>query len=257
MSTSHTSAENDSRQGWRPIFDDHIGISVAAFSAADAFPSERAARCAGRRRARLITALILWCAGVAAGCWSSFQYETTAADTAPALDRWPANDLCSLSRRRPTLVMFAHPRCPCTRASLNELELLMTHCQDRVEAHVIFLQPRSFTAEWARTDLWNSAAAIPGVTTHLDLDGTVQERFAARVSGETFLYDPAGKLAFHGGITASRGHAGDNDGRCALESLLIDDACRIATTPVFGCALNSPDAACRKCDTACETRPER
>src|SRR5204862_1754432 len=99
-----------------------------------------------------IGAAVLWGLGVAAGSWYGFHYETTVATTARAQDRWPGNGLCTLSSRCPTLVMFAHPRCPCTRASLNELALLMTHCQHRVEAHVVFFQPDSTAADWAKTD---------------------------------------------------------------------------------------------------------
>ncbi len=209
------------------------------------------------RRATLITAIVVWSLGIAAGSWYSFRYETTATNTAAAQDRWPANELCDLSPHCPTLVMFAHPRCPCTRASLSELSLLMTHCQGRVQAHVIFFQPHSSAADWARTDLWETASGIPGVTARLDSGCTVQEQFQARVSGEVFLYRPTGELAFHGGITASRGHAGDNDGRSALESLLLHQRALVATTPVFGCALTPANFESQTYDAASDNRADQ
>jgi hypothetical protein len=257
MCISTTTAENDSRQRRQPVLDDCLEPPVASMSALKARPAERAPCCAGRRRATLIVAFVLWGAGVAAGSWYSFQYEMTAAATVPAQDQWPTNELCALSSRCPTLVMFAHPRCPCTRASLHELELLMTHCRGRVDAHVIFFQPRSTDANWAKTDLWDRAARIPGVTASLDRDGTVQEQFTARVSGEVFLYLPTGELAFHGGITASRGHAGDNDGRCALESLVLNQRSHLTTTPVYGCTLIPANLASQKCDGANDTRSDQ
>jgi hypothetical protein len=115
----------------------------------------------------------------------------------------------------------------------------MTHCRNRVAVHVVFFQPHCVAADWARTDLWDSAASIPGVAPRLDLDGTEHEEFDARVSGEVFLYLPGGRLVFHGGITASRGHAGDNGGRLALESFLDRHNLPLASTPVFGCELRS------------------
>jgi hypothetical protein len=39
----------------------------------------------------------------------------------------------------------------------------------------------------------------------------------ATTSGETVVYDAAGKLRFHGGITGARGHIGDNAGCSAIE----------------------------------------
>jgi hypothetical protein len=116
----------------------------------------------------------------------------------------------------------------------------MTHCQGLVNAQVVFMKPPSVSAEWTRTDLWDSAADIPGVVLRLDVDGAEQRRFAASISGEVFLYRPDGGLAFHGGITASRGHSGDNDGRSALESLLHNRNVLTNKSPVFGCELQSP-----------------
>src|SRR5262249_23058238 len=147
-------------------------------------------------------------------------------------DAWPPETACRLSADRPTLVMFVHPQCPCSRASLDELATLITHCQGRVAAEVVFLVPPSASADWAQTDLWESAARIPGVVLRPDRGGAEQRRFVARVSGEVFLYQSDGRLAFHGGITAGRGHAGDNPGRSALEALLVGNRLSGRSTPV-------------------------
>jgi hypothetical protein len=103
----------------------------------------------------------------------------------------------------------------------------------------LFFQPRSADKEWAQTDLWRSAAEIAGVTCLADVDGIEQQRFGARTSGEVFLYDTSGQLLFHGGITASRGHAGDNAGRDALEEMLLRHERFLAETPIFGCELQA------------------
>jgi hypothetical protein len=103
------------------------------------------------------------------------------------------------------------------------------------------MNPQSLPADWAKTDLWETAASIPGVMPRLDLEGAEQQRFAARVSGEVFLYLPDGVLAFHGGITAGRGHSGDNQGRSALEGLLLNHVSQTRATPVFGCELEPPE----------------
>jgi hypothetical protein len=128
---------------------------------------------------------------------------------------------------------------------LTELGVLMTHCRGRVAGHVLFLQPHSAPEAWVQTDLWDSARRIPGVDVRIDSAGAEQRHFAAQVSGEVFLYQPTGELAFHGGITAGRGHAGDNAGRAALESLLQLQRTTANSTPVFGCDLES-DASVRQ-----------
>jgi hypothetical protein len=135
--------------------------------------------------------------------------------------------------------MFIHPQCPCSRASLNELATLLARCPGEVETQVMFFQPPNASEDWAHTDLWRSAEQIPGVITRLDPGGVEQERFGARASGEAFLYEPDGKLLFHGGITAGRGHAGDNAGRATLEAILLKQHQTEAETPVFGCELQA------------------
>jgi hypothetical protein len=106
-----------------------------------------------------------------------------------------------------------------------------------VEATVLFYAPSTMPSGWTKTDLRESAAAIPGVRVLDDLDGSTARRFGVHTSGQTLLYDVSRHLVFNGGITASRGHSGDNDGRDAISRLLHGETPRSRGTPVFGCAL--------------------
>jgi hypothetical protein len=190
-------------------------------------------------RLTLFVATSLWGLGIASGVMCALAYQYTPAERGLAHSHWPAATSCVLASDRPTLIMFVHPRCPCSRASLSELELLTTHCAGRLDAQVLFLQPPALPTDWVESDLWNRAAKIPGVVRRLDFEGGEQRLFGARVSGEVFVYSPDGKLLFHGGITAGRGHVGDNAGRSALESLLLRSQNAGNITPVFGCQLEA------------------
>jgi hypothetical protein len=135
------------------------------------------------------------------------------------------------------LVMLAHPRCVCTRASVGELAELMARAHDRPKAYVVFIKPAGTAASWDDTDLQRGAAAIPGVTVVRDEDGVETQRFGAETSGQTLLYDAGGHLIFSGGTTGSRGHPGDNIGRASILALLNREEARRSTTSVFGCSL--------------------
>jgi hypothetical protein len=115
----------------------------------------------------------------------------------------------------------------------------MTQAQGRVTAYVLFVRPPGFSEGWEQTDLWASAAAIPGVTALRDDGGVEAGRFHAATSGQTALYDAAGNLLFSGGITGARGHAGDNAGRAAVVSLLTTGEAERRDAPVFGCPLSA------------------
>jgi hypothetical protein len=102
---------------------------------------------------------------------------------------------------------------------------------------VLFAKPPNLPRDWEQTDLWETAAAIPGVKVMRDDDGLEARRFHAATSGQTMLYDKKGNLLFSGGITGGRGHEGDNAGRSAIVSLLTTGKADDWETPVFGCAL--------------------
>jgi hypothetical protein len=191
-------------------------------------------------RKRLLTTIgfgIIWCLALGAGLRSLLSYDSTPGSVGALHQRWPAGTKIPAPNERPTLLMLAHPQCPCTRASIDELAKVMARVQGKVSAYVLFLKPTSAPVDWEKTELRRSAAAIPGVTVLSDVDGTEAQKFGAETSGHTFLYDRTGELLFSGGITQSRGHAGDNAGENAIVALLDHQQPFLARTFVYGCSL--------------------
>ncbi len=184
----------------------------------------------------------VWLGIVLAGTFLMVAYANTPGETGVPPASWPASSRLPRDTQKASLVMFIHPRCPCSRASIGELAVLMAHCQGKVDAHVFFVRPAGMTMEWTQTDTWRDASKIPGVTVLRDDEGREARRFGAETSGITELFNKEGRLLFHGGITASRGHAGDNDGRDAIQALLFDQPVAQTNTPVFGCSLFGCDA---------------
>ena len=186
-----------------------------------------------------LTALlgVAWLAAVAAGLGALLRYESTPGRVGTIEARWPEGSSLPRSGSNPTLVMFAHPRCPCTRASLGELAQIMADTRGKMDAFVLFTKPNEGGADWDDTELRRSTAAIPGITVVSDADGSEARRFGAVTSGHTVLFDRAGTLVFSGGITASRGHAGRNAGESAIIAAVNGPRSERARTPVFGCAL--------------------
>ena len=133
--------------------------------------------------------------------------------------------------------MFAHPHCPCSSASVGELNRLLTRCEGPSTVHILFIRPKDVADSWTETTLRKSAQAIPGADVQLDPEGKEARRFGAESSGYVVLYSPEGKLLFSGGITSGRGHAGDNAGENVVVSLLNGQMASLKHTPVFGCSL--------------------
>jgi hypothetical protein len=184
-----------------------------------------------------ITVCLLWLTVVGGGFVVLQRYQNASGNVGSTPSQWPSAAHISLDHNRPTMIMFAHPKCPCTRASMEELNRILAQCSGKVTAHVLFFSPAGFPDSWARAGLWPSAAAIPGVVVQDDRDGAQALLFGAETSGYLVLYDPHGELLFKGGITGSRGHAGDNAGEIAVVSLLTGHAAALTQTPVYGCSL--------------------
>jgi hypothetical protein len=193
-------------------------------------------------RSLIYLGAIVWLSAAISGVIYITRYKNTPAAanvTYPAV--FPRQSRLELDPGRPTLMFFAHPKCPCTRASLRELSRLMSETTGKLKAYVIFIKPKNEDDEWVNTDLRNLAEAIPGVEVLIDEEEKETKIFNAQTSSLTLLYDRSGALRFDGGITASRGHEGDNAGRAAIFKIVTADAAPTTETPVFGCPLRQKD----------------
>ncbi len=183
---------------------------------------------------------IFWALALVFGSALMLRYAyTPGAMTTPPVC-WPAESRAVLSPAPYTLLIFVHPHCPCTRATIAELDRLMTLGHHRLQAQVWFAIPEGQDERWGKTELWRSAERIPGVTVIADRAGVEAERFHAATSGEAILYDSKGALAFYGGITRARGHAGDNAGSDIIRARVRNEPIEQRTVPVFGCSLANP-----------------
>lgn len=186
-----------------------------------------------------------WLGAVVFGMGRVWRYENTPGAGSPVRSSWPARagSVLNPTPGRATLLLFAHPRCPCTRASLHELTHLLarsSHCAS-ANIYVLFYKPQNAPNGWEKTDLYDQAGFLPGVTVLTDTDGRAGRQFGATTSGQVLLFDGHERLLFSGGITGARGHEGNNRGEQALLGLLSGASRTPARFPVFGCALqNAP-----------------
>jgi len=193
----------------------------------------------------LASGAFVWALGVGIGLVILADYAAAPAAPGAVPSRWPSDSRLAEADGRPHLVVALHPHCPCSRATVRELALVMARAGDRLAAHALLVQPDGAAEGWTDTDLSRAAAAIPGVTIVRDGGATEAKRFGALTSGETMLYDRDGRLLFHGGITPARGHSGSNRGRSAILRLVAGARDVEAETPVFGCHLHDETTCSR------------
>lgn len=182
--------------------------------------------------------LLAWVVILVGGFGWLIAYQMRAGTPAAAPDTWPANADLPFDPQRFNLIVFAHPKCPCTEASLEELKIVLTRGREEIKSTICFFDPEGVPADWTQTSLVRAANEIPGLNVVVDRNGTLAGKFGALTSGQVLMFDGHGRRVFSGGITSARGHAGDNRGRTLVLALAKGEICESVQTPVFGCALH-------------------
>ncbi|MBS2029995.1 MAG: RedB protein [Deltaproteobacteria bacterium] len=182
----------------------------------------------------------VWATLVVAGLFSLSRYSFAPGVRAAPPAQWPTASHLARDPAEPTLVVVAHPRCACTRATLAELARVLSHLEGKLKTYVVFSAEPGADAAWTDSDTVRQARRIPGVDVVLSQDEA--RLFHGQVSGEAFLFSAAGELVFSGGLTPSRGHEGDNPGKSAVLSYVLDGKTRTHDMPAFGCALEGPQS---------------
>jgi len=201
-----------------------------------------------RPRGRTVPALVAagaWLAACAAGLLALSEYAATPGPPAATKVAWPEFAPLELAQDRPTLLVFLHPRCPCSTATLAELSRALAAAGTAPAVRFVYTVPENAGEAWAHGDLWRLADRYDHASRVLDPGGALARAFGAAVSGACALYSPAGRLLYAGGITGARAHEGDNAGKSALlralergrEPLHVPER-----HPVFGCPLVGSDA---------------
>jgi hypothetical protein len=157
-----------------------------------------------------VGAFCAWTATVMFGGWQLVRYAA-AATVSPR--QVPAILPVGISTdARPHLIVFVHPHCPCTRATIANLDRLLARTNGKLDVTAVVVVPLGATSDWADTANVRAVRAIEGVETRTDWGGAEANRFGATTSGYVLLYTADRNLAYAGGITPARGHEGDCKG---------------------------------------------
>ena len=185
----------------------------------------------------LVVLIGAWCVVVAGGFVVLTNYGYAAAPVTPA-----PHTLASIDKSVDvwTLRVFAHPHCPCTRATIHEIDRAMTTLRDELQVQVVVYIPDGEQESWADGSTVSAVRRIPNTTIMFDRGGRITRDHGVVASGHTTLVSPDSAVVFSGGVTASRGHEGASVGTRAIRNW-VQAGDGAASAPVFGCAILGPD----------------
>ena len=179
-----------------------------------------------RSRVALAVAVVAWLGAVASGFAIFQRYDSTPGSAgAPTVD-WPSDTSIPLEPNRLTLILAIHPHCPCSAATVDELERVLASQPGRAKLNVLLFKPANKPDRWASSSTSRALGDMADAKTWLDAGGQQAARFGAVTSGQLLVYDAGGRLRFAGGITPLRGQTGANAGSEALKALLDDNPAR-------------------------------
>jgi hypothetical protein len=199
------------------------------------------ATCRPLRRTFWCAALfVVWLAAAVWGSWALLDFSLQPGEAPEVTPVWPAGSRLNRGENKPLLVVFFHPKCPCSRATLEELSVLLARSRG-LDVRAVFVSESDPDASLEEGGLWKQASRLPGVVPCKDPGGIEAAAFGGATSGDAFLFDAGGNLVFRGGLTVARGHSGDNLGVDTVAGLLEGKPASTTRTPVFGCALANSD----------------
>jgi hypothetical protein len=202
-------------------------------------------------RSLSILVIGIWFVLVVTGFAFLAVYSNTdgAADAPPQDVDFAALSLPTVSGKY-HLVMAVHPKCPCTRASINELNRIAAKCGDDLTYSFLIYRPEYETVDWAQSGTVVAVGKMPGAILVPDPSGKIAARLGMKTSGSTVLFDPSGASVFYGGITAARNHEGDNLGSDAVVSFVRNGSADRNHAPVFGCPIHLDSCAEDHCQSS-------
>jgi hypothetical protein len=173
----------------------------------------------------------------ALGWYQLFRFSATPGEQLAAPARLPVNRFTQSSS--PLLLVFVHPECSCTHATLGQLDRIL-HLQGRVNpVHVVLAvyQSRKLDRSSGRVTFNPEIWLHTPFSLLVDTDGALAHRFGAATSGEIVLYAADGRLLFQGGITSERAQVGDSVTANALSNALLKGTLQAGRASVFGCPI--------------------
>src|SRR5881394_3410332 len=119
---------------------------------------------------RAISTLIvaIWLAGILSALWTIEAYKATPGKAGSTPARAPQNTVPDGVPGRLQLIMFVHPQCPCSRASLAELTEILAEEPSAAAVEIVFVRPPGAGSTWNDTPLWTAATQLAGVRVSSD-----------------------------------------------------------------------------------------
>ncbi len=186
-----------------------------------------------------VPAALAWLSAVLAGFVTLHAYEATPGPAGRSPEGWPAGSRLAPATGRADVLMAVHPRCPCTRASLEALAEIVRESPGAGSVRLLAYRPEGSPEGWGSTGIRRATEIVPGAIVVDDPGGVEALRFGLGTSGAVVAFDGLGHRRFSGGLTAGRGIGERSAGGASLGEVLANRGPARADCQTYGCPLIS------------------
>jgi len=181
---------------------------------------------------------LVWLGLIVIGYTWLFRYSFVAGEASTSPGSIPHVLASPGSSSRWQVFLALHPHCPCSLATVRELAKILTRAADVSVVTVLMYKPSNEPDGWLEGRLLDECRRM-NCRIRPDPEGGFAKALGTVTSGDVVVYDASGKLRYHGGITGSRGHEGDNLGQQAVIDILRGHNASRTAMPVFGCPIQT------------------
>ena len=185
----------------------------------------------------------LWLMAVCSGMVAFYDYSFTQGASPATPASFPKQSRLPRIDGQRCLLMFVHPMCGCTNASVEQIRRLYHDIQAAghsvPQLTFVIRQPSATEPAWSSTSVLQLCNSVPGASLIQDYDGSESRLFGVTTSGTCCLFDNNGQRIFVGGITIARGHQGPAPSAWQLKRAITEGHITDEHFQVFGCAMFS------------------
>ena len=185
-----------------------------------------------------LAVVLVWGACVLLGLLQAWTYEMTPGGSGQTPGQFPAKTELKLPGDKSSLLVFMHPKCPCSQATLEKLQELKEKVQDKLDVQVVMYYPKEKGPAFIEDSLAKGTRKL-GYAVIPDEEGTEAKRFGAQTSGHAFMFSSDKKLLFSGGLTSARGHAGPSAASENILAILSASDPSLRSAETFGCCIDT------------------
>lgn len=183
---------------------------------------------------------VVWSAGLLAGSVWLIDHSSKPGEVELNIKSWPTETHLAQHSGKPQVLVFVHPMCSCSEVTLAEMSSLFQRLNTPCEISLVISTTDHTSIPENRVHGFETWCQQVGAHLVWDFGRSEARRFGVTTSGHVFLFSSDGNLQFQGGVTAGRGHHGENPGLSSLVELLTNTQPRKSSRDCFqtyGCPL--------------------